>query len=470
MTYSASDLINQIKENDVKFLDLRFTDMKGKFHHITLDTSIIDEELLCNGIVFDASSILGWKDINQSDMLLKPDIKTKHLDPFFAQSTMGIICDVYDPSSNTPYNRDPRYIAKKAEDYLKNTGIGDVFFVGPEVEFFVFDTIKYNVTPYSSVFKINSSELPIDIDDDSSRENSGHRPTLKGGYVPLFPQDSLHDMRSEMLTSMKKMGLCVEKHHHEVSPAQHELGLKFDTLLCTGDHVQIYKYIVHQVSNCYCKTATFMPKPISSTNGSGMHINMSIWKKDQPVFVGNQECGLSETCLYFIGGIIKHAKALNAFANPSTNSYKRLVSGYEAPVQLVYSTHNRSAACRIPFATHSKTKRIEIRFADPSANLYLTAAAMLMAGLDGIKNKIHPGKPIDRNIYNMPPDEIKNIPRVCNSLREALESLNNDREFLKKGNVFDDDQIDSFIELKMEEVIRLEMTPHPLEFEMYYSS
>ncbi|MBA5724126.1 type I glutamate--ammonia ligase [Candidatus Liberibacter sp.] len=462
------DVMQSIKKEDIKFVDFRFTDPNGKFHHISIDGSFIDEDLLRNGITFDGSSIRGWKSINQSDMLLIPDMSTIHMDPFYTQSTMALICDVYDPISLKPYNRDPRHTAKKAVEYLQKTGIGDTLFLGPEIEFFIFDSAYFTTLPTESGFVLESSELPQN--GKNSGRSTGHRPDIKGGYVPLPPQDSLHDMRSEMLNSLKKMGIRVEKHHHEVAAAQHELGLQFDTLLCSSDNFQKYKYAVHQIADSYCKTATFMPKPISSTNGSGMHLNMSIWKDSNPVFAGNEYGGLSQTGLYYIGGILKHAKALNALTNASTNSYKRLVSGFEAPVQLVYSAHNRSAACRIPFGQEPNSKRIEIRFADPAANLYLASAAILMAGLDGITNKIHPGKPMDRNLYDISPEEEKTMPRICGSLREALENLDVDREFLKVQGVFDDDQINAFIKMKMEEVIRLEKSPHPIEFEMYYST
>ena len=467
---TANDILKQIKENDVKFVDLRYTDPRGKLHHITMDVSCVDEDMFADGVMFDGSSIAGWKAINESDMVLMPDPATAHMDPFFAQSTMVILCDILEPVSGEAYYRDPRGTAKKAEAFLKASGIGDTVYAGPEPEFFVFDDVKYKADPYNTGFKLDSSELPSNDDTAYETGNLGHRPRVKGGYLPVPPIDSCQDMRSEMLTVLAEMGVTVEKQHHEVAAAQHELGVKFDTLVRSADKVQIYKYAVHQVANAYGKTATFMPKPIFGDNGSGMHVHLSIWKDSKPTFAGDEYAGLSESCLYFIGGIIKHAKAINAFTNPTTNSYKRLVPGYEAPVLLAYSARNRSASCRIPFGTGPKSKRVEIRFPDPLGNPYLGFAAMLMAGLDGIKNKIHPGKAMDKDLYDLPPKELKKIPTVCGSLREALENLDKDRKFLTAGGVFDDDQIDSYIELKMAEVMRFEMTPHPVEFDMYYSA
>ncbi|WP_062015900.1 type I glutamate--ammonia ligase [Aureimonas sp. AU4] len=466
---SANDILKQIKDNDVKFVDLRFTDPKGKLHHVTMDVSIVDEDMFSEGSMFDGSSIGGWKAINESDMTLMPDPETAHMDPFFAQSTMVLYCDILDPVSGESYNRDPRGTAKKAEAYLQQSGIGDTAFFGPEAEFFIFDDVRYKADPYNTGFKLDSTELPSNDDSEYETGNLGHRPRVKGGYFPVPPIDSCQDMRSEMLSVMAEMGVAVEKHHHEVAAAQHELGIKFDTLVRNADKMQIYKYVIHQVANAYGKTATFMPKPIFGDNGSGMHVHQSIWKGGKPTFAGNEYAGLSENALFYIGGIIKHAKALNAFTNPSTNSFKRLVPGYEAPVLLAYSARNRSASCRIPFGQSPKSKRVEVRFPDPTANPYLAFSAMLMAGLDGIKNKIHPGAAMDKDLYDLPPEELKEIPTVCRTLREAMESLDGDREFLKAGGVFDDDQIDAFIELKMAETLRYEMTPHPVEYDMYYS-
>jgi len=392
------------------------------------------------------------------------------MDPFFAASTMVINCDILDPASGQPYNRDPRGIAKKAEGLVKAWGIGDTVYFGPEAEFFVFDDVRYKADPYNTGFKLDSIELPTNSDTDYEGGNLGHRIRTKAGYFPVPPMDSAQDMRSEMLGAMARMGAKVEKHHHEVASAQHELGLKFSPLTYMADMMQIYKYCIHQVANIYGKTATFMPKPVYGDNGSGMHCHQSIWRDGKPVFAGDKYAGLSETCLSYIAGIIKHARAINAFSNPTTNSYKRLVPGFEAPVLLAYSVRNRSASCRIPLASSPKAKRVEVRFPDPLANPYLAFAAMLMAGLDGIKNKLHPGDAVDKDLYDLPPAELKEIPTVCGSLREALGYLDSDREFLKAGGVFDDDFIDSYIDLKMTEVIRFEHTPHPVEFDMYYSS
>src|SRR6201747_1716992 len=466
---TAKDVLKAIKDNDVKYVDLRFTDPRGKWQHVTFDQTLIDEEAFAEGLMFDGSSISGWRAINESDMTLMPDPTSACMDPFFAASTMVINCDILDPASGQPYNRDPRGIAKKAEAYLKSTGIGDTIFVGPEAEFFVFDDVRFSSEPYNSGFHIDSIELPTNSDTTYEGGNLGHRVRTKGGYFPVPPQDSAQDMRGEMLAAMASMGVKVEKHHHEVASAQHELGMKFDRMTLMADGMQIYKYCNHQVANSYGKTATFMPSPICADNGSGMHVHMSIWKDGKPVFAGDKYADLSETCLYYIGGIIKHAKALNAFTNPSTNSYKRLVPGYEAPVLLAYSARNRSASPRIPWTKSPKAKRVEVRFPDPLANPYLGFAALLMAGLDGVKNKLDPGPAMDKDLYDLPKEELKSIPTVCGSLREALENLDKDRAYLKNGGVFDDDFIDSYIELKMTEVARYEMTPHPVEFDMYYS-
>ena len=466
---TAKDLLKKIKDEDIKYVDLRFTDPRGKWQHVTFDISLVDEEFFSEGQMFDGSSISGWKAINESDMKLMPDPATATIDPFFSASTLTIVCDVLEPLTGEPYNRDPRGIAKKAEAYLKNSGIGDTAFFGPEAEFFVFDDVRFNADPYNTGFILDSAELPTNSGTPYEGGNLGHRVRTKGGYFPVPPVDSAQDMRGEMLAAMAAMGAKVEKHHHEVASAQHELGLKFGTLTTMADHLQIYKYAIHMVAHSYGKTATFMPKPIYGDNGSGMHVHQSIWKGGKPVMAGNKYADLSQECLWYIGGIIKHAKALNAFTNPSTNSYKRLVPGFEAPVLLAYSARNRSASCRIPWTNNPKAKRVEVRFPDPTANPYLAFAAMLMAGLDGIKNKIDPGAAMDKDLYDLPPRELKKIPTVCGSLREALASLDKDRTFLKAGDVFNDDFIDSYIELKMADVYRMEMTPHPVEFDMYYS-
>ena len=466
---TAEEVLKKITDEGIKFVDVRFTDPRGKMQHVTMDASCVDEDMFADGLMFDGSSIAGWKAINESDMILMPDPATSHMDPFFAQSTLAIFCDILEPSTGEAYNRDPRMTAKKAEAYVKSGGYGDTVVFGPEAEFFVFDDVRFSAEPYDTGFLLDSTELPINTGTEYETGNLGHRPRTKGGYFPVPPIDSAQDMRSEMLSMMAEMGLTVEKHHHEVGAAQHELGIKFNTLTTIADHLQVYKYVIHQVAQSFGKTATFMPKPVFGDNGTGMHCHQSIWKDGAPLFAGDMYADLSQDCLYYIGGILKHAKALNAFTNPSTNSYKRLVPGYEAPVLLAYSARNRSASCRIPISSSPKGKRIEIRFPDPSANPYLAFSAMLMAGLDGIKNKIDPGDPMDKDLYDLPAEELEGIPTVSGSLREALEAADGDREFLKAGGVFDDDQIDAYLELKWEENERYEMTPHPVEFDMYYS-
>ena len=467
---TAKEVLKQIKDNDVKYVDLRFTDPRGKWQHVTFDVGMFDEETFAEGVMFDGSSIAGWKAIHESDMNLMPDPTTACIDPFFAETTLSVVCDVLEPTTGEPYTRDPRGISKKAVAYMKSTGVGDMAYFGPEAEFFIFDDVRFSSDPYNTGFRIDSIELPTNMATEYEGGNLGHRMRTKGGYFPVPPQDSAQDMRSEMLGAMAKMGVAVEKHHHEVGAAQHELGMKFGPLVKMADQMQIYKYCIHMVANIYGKTATFMPKPIYGDNGSGMHCHQSIWKGSTPTFAGNKYADLSETCLFYIAGIIKHARALNAFTNPTTNSYKRLVPGFEAPVLLAYSVRNRSASCRIPLASSPKGKRVEVRFPDPLCNPYLGFAAMLMAGLDGVMNKLDPGEAVDKDLYDLPPRELKKIPTVCGSLREALTNLDKDREFLKKGGVFDDDFIDSYIALKMTEIIRFEHTPHPVEFDMYYSA
>jgi len=465
----AASILAMIKEKDVKYVDLRFTDPRGKMQHVTFDTDLVDEELFAEGTMFDGSSIAGWKAINESDMVLMPDPDTATIDPFYAQTTLANMCDILEPATGEPYDRDPRTTAKKALAYLQQSGVGDTAYFGPEAEFFVFDDVQFSADPYNTGFRVDSVELPTNSGTEYEIGNLGHRPRTKGGYFPVNPIDSAQDLRSEMLTVMKEMGVDTEKHHHEVAAAQHELGIKFDTLVRVADKLQIYKYVVHNVAHAYGKTATFMPKPVFGDNGTGMHCHQSIWKDGSPLFAGSGYADLSETCLYYIGGVLKHAKAINAFTNPSTNSYKRLVPGYEAPVLLAFSARNRSASCRIPHGTSPAAKRIEIRFPDPTATPYLAFTAMLMAGLDGIENKIHPGEPMDKDLYALPPEELANVPTVAGSLREALVALEEDREFLKKGGVFTDAQIDAYAELKWEEVERFEMTPHPVEYDMYFS-
>ncbi len=468
---SAKEFPKFAKDNDIENVDLVFTDAKGKLQHTTYDIdAAIDQNILEDGVMFDGSSIAGWKVINESDMVLMPDFKKMAFDPFTAIPTIIIFCDVLEPSGK-PYNRDPRSIARAAEEYLKTTGIGDTVYFGPEAEFFVFDDVQFSASPYRSFYYLGSDENPYMTGvKDENMHNKGHRPRTKGGYFPVAPVDSAMDLRASMLSNIKSMGVKVEKHHHEVAAAQHELGINFSSLVDTADNMQIYKYGVQNTADQYGMTATFMPKPVFEDNGSGMHVHQSIWNGKTPLFAGDGYAGLSQTALYYIGGIIKHARAINAFTNPSTNSYKRLVPGYEAPVLLAYSSRNRSASCRIPFGESPKAKRVEVRFPDPTANTYLAFSAMLMAGLDGIQNKIDPGKAADQNLYELPEKELKKIPTVCRSLREALEELDKDRKFLTKGGVFTDDMIDGYIALKMEEVERYDLMPSPIEFDMYYSS
>tara|TARA_A100001391_G_scaffold114330_2_gene77226 strand:+ start:42541 stop:43950 length:1410 start_codon:yes stop_codon:yes gene_type:complete len=467
---TPADIVKRIKEEEIEWVDVRFTDPKGKWQHLSMCANVIDEDALEEGLMFDGSSIAGWKAINESDMILKPDLEAVYIDPFSATPMMVIICDIVEPSDGSLYTRDPRSTAKRAEEYLKTTGLGDTVFVGPEPEFFMFDDVRFEDGYAGSGFQIDDIELPTNTATEMEGGNMGHRPRAKGGYFPVAPVDSCMDIRAEMVSTLIEMGLPMDKQHHEVAAAQHELGLTFGKLVETADRVQVYKYVVQQVAHAYGKTATFMPKPIKADNGSGMHTHMSIWKDGKNTFAGGEYAGLSEACLYFIGGVIKHAKACNAFTNPTTNSYKRLVPGFEAPVLLAYSARNRSASCRIPYGAGEKAKRVEFRFPDPLANPYLSCAALLMAGIDGIENKIHPGDSADKDLYDLPPEELAEIPTVCGSLREALESLEADQEFLLKGDVFTKDQIDAYIELKWEEVYRTEQTPCPVEYDMYYSS
>ena len=469
MANTPTDILKQIKDQEIEWIDLRFTDPKGKWQHLTMVASLIGEDELTDGLMFDGSSIAGWKAINESDMILRPDLDAVYTDPFSPTPMLIIVCDIYDPANGELYARDPRSTAKRAEAYLGTTGIGDTVYVGPEAEFFMFDDVRFETSYAQSFFKVDDIELPTNSGREYEGGNLAHRPRAKGGYFPVAPVDSAVDIRGEMVSTMVEMGLPMDKHHHEVAPAQHELGLTFGTLTTTADRMQIYKYVVHQVAHAYGKTATFMPKPIKEDNGSGMHTHFSIWKGKTPLFAGEGYAGLSEMCLHFIGGIIKHAKALNAFTNPSTNSYKRLVPGYEAPVLLAYSARNRSASCRIPYGSSPKSKRVEVRFPDALANPYLAYAALMMAGMDGIQNKLHPGEALDKNLYDLPPAELADVPTVSASLREALDALAASHDFLLRGDVFSKDQIESYIDLKMQEVTRLEMTPSPVEYEMYYS-
>ena len=467
---SIQRVLTLIKDNDVKFVDLRFTDTKGKEQHVTIPVSQIDDDFFEDGKMFDGSSIAGWKGINESDMVLMPDASSAVIDPFFEDTTLNIRCDVLEPATLQGYDRDPRSIAKRAEDFLKSSGIADTVIFGPEPEFFLFDDVRFGSPMSGSFVHIDDIEAAWNSGTKYEEGNKGHRPGVKGGYFPLPPVDSSQDIRSEMCLIMEQLGLVVEAHHHEVATAgQNEIACRFNTLTKKADEVQIYKYVVQNVAHAYGKTATFMPKPMFGDNGSGMHCHQSLAKDGVNLFAGDKYAGLSEMALFYIGGIIKHAKAINAFTNPATNSYKRLVPGYEAPVMLAYSARNRSASIRIPVVTSPKARRIEVRFPDPAANPYLAFAAQLMAGLDGIINKIHPGDAMDKNLYDLPPEESKLIPQVAGSLEEALQALNSDREFLTRGNVFTNDTIDAYIDLKRQDVDRVRMTPHPVEFELYYS-
>ena len=469
MPNTVADILTRIKEEEIEWVDLRFTDPKGKWQHLTMCAGVMDEDAFEDGLMFDGSSIEGWKAINESDMVLRPDLDAVYTDPFSATPMLIVFCDVVEPGTGDLYARDPRSTAKRAEAYLGTTGTGDTIYIGPEAEFFMFDDVRFQDGYNTSMFAVDDIELPTNSGRTYETGNMAHRPGKKGGYFPVAPVDSAVDIRGEMVATMLEMGLPMDKHHHEVAPAQHELGMIFSTMTETADRMQIYKYVVHMIAQAYGKTATFMPKPIKGDNGSGMHTHLSIWKDGKPTFAGNGYAGLSDNCLYFIGGIIRHAKALNAFTNPSTNSYKRLVPGYEAPVLLAYSSRNRSASCRIPYGTGEKSKRVEVRFPDALANPYLAYAALVMAGLDGIANRLHPGEAMDKNLYDLPPEELADVPTVCGSLREALESLEADHAFLLKGDVFTKDQIDAYAELKWQEVDRWETTPSPVEFEMYYS-
>ncbi|GAB4124601.1 MAG: type I glutamate--ammonia ligase [Rhodothalassiaceae bacterium] len=467
---SPSDLLKLASDEDITWIDLRFTDTRGTWQHLTMDASVLDEDTLEEGLMFDGSSIAGWKAINESDMVLKPDLSHVTIDPFAAEGTLVVFCDILEPATGQPYVRDPRSTAKRAEEYLKYTGIGDTVYFGPEPEFFVFDDVRFKIDYAGAMYALDDIEGPYNSGKTYADGNQGHRPRVKGGYFPVGPVDAGFDLRGEMVSVLRSLGVKMDKHHHEVAASQHELGITFGTLTEMADKVQLYKYVVRQVAHSYGKTATFMPKPVKDDNGSGMHVHQSLWKGGKPLFAGSGYADLSETALYYIGGIIKHARAINAFTNPGTNSYKRLTPGFEAPVLLAYSARNRSASCRIPYATSPKGKRVEVRFPDPTANPYLGFAAMLMAGLDGIENKIHPGDAMDKDLYALPPEELTHVPTVARSLREALESLQADCDFLKKGEVFSQDQIDAYIHLKFEEVTKFELAPHPIEFDMYYSA
>jgi glutamine synthetase len=468
---TPAEVLKLIKEKEVKFVDLRFTDTRGKEQHVSVPAKVFDQSKFEDGHAFDGSSIAGWKGIQASDMLLMPEAETARLDPFTDEAVLNITCDVVEPADGKGYDRDPRTIAKRAEAYLKSTGLGDTAYFGPEPEFFIFDGVQWNVDMSGCFVKITSEEAPWSSGLEFDGGNIGHRAPVKGGYFPVPPADTLQDIRNAMCLALEQQGVEVEVHHHEVAaPGQCEIGTKFNSLVKRADWMQVLKYTVWMVAASYGKTATFMPKPVVGDNGSGMHVHQSVWREGQNLFAGNGYAGLSEFALHYIGGIIKHARALNAITNPGTNSYKRLVPHFEAPINLAYSARNRSASCRIPYVSSPKARRVEVRFPDPTANPYLAFAAMLMAGLDGVQNKIHPGDPIDKNLYDLPPEEARKVPTVCHSLDMALEILDQDRDFLTRGGVFSNDMLDAYIALKMEEVQRFRTTTHPVEFDMYYSS
>ena len=470
MAKTVADVMKMVKENEIKFVDFRFTDTRGKEQHVSVPVSHFDADKFTSGHAFDGSSIAGWKGIEASDMQLMPDPNTANVDPFFEEPTLILTCDVVEPGDGKPYERDPRSLAKRAEAYMKASGLGDTALFGPEPEFFVFDSVRWGNDMSGCFSKIESEEGAWNTSKEYEHGNSGYRPTVKGGYFPTPPVDSFQDMRSEMCLVLESLGIPCEVHHHEVATAgQMEIGTKFSTLLQRADWVQLQKYVIQNVAHSYGKTATFMPKPIVGDNGSGMHVHQSVWKDGKNLFAGDGYAGLSEYALFDIGGIIKHARALNAITNPGTNSYKRLVPGFEAPVKLAYSAKNRSASIRIPFVANPKGRRIEARFPDPLMNPYLGFSAMLMAGLDGVENKIHPGEAASKDLYHLPPEEDKLIPTVCHSLDQALDYLDKDRAFLTKGGVFTDAYVDAYIELKMQDVTRFRMATHPVEFDMYYT-
>ena len=466
---SADKMLKTISDESVEYVDIRFTDPRGKLQHVTVMADQVDSDFIDEGFMFDGSSIAGWKSIEASDMKLMIDTDSAYVDPFYAEKTLCVHCSVVEPDTGEAYERDPRGTAEKAEAYLKSSGVGDVAYMGPEAEFFLFDNVKFSNEMNKVSFEVDALDAAWNTDTDYEMGNTGHRPGVKGGYFPVNPIDDGQDIRSEMLSTMKRLGMKVDKHHHEVASCQHELGLIFNSLTKQGDELQKYKYVIHNVAQAYGKSATFMPKPVAGDNGTGMHVNMSIWKGGKPLFAGDKYADLSQEALYYIGGILKHAKSLNAFTNPSTNSYKRLIPGFEAPVLRAYSARNRSGCVRIPWTESPKAKRVEARFPDPSSNPYLCFSALLMAGLDGIKNKINPGEAMDKNLYDLPAEELADIPTVCGSLREAIEELQKDHDYLLAGNVFTKDQIDGYIELKMEEIESYEHTPHPVAYGMYYS-
>ncbi len=471
MSVDSLNFVNKlINEHSIRYIDLRFTDTRGKEQHVTVPAATIDPGFFTEGKMFDGSSIAGWKGIHNSDMILLPDAQTAVVDPFCEEATLNIRCDIIEPSTMMSYERDPRAVARLAEQYLQSSGLADFCYVGPEPEFFIFDDVRWSVQMSGASYSIDSHEAAWNAGKHIEGGNLGHRPGVKGGYFPVPPVDSSQDLRSEMCNVLERMGLVVEAHHHEVATSnQNEISTRFNTLLRKADEVQVLKYVIHNVAHAYGKTATFMPKPLVGDNGSGMHIHISLAKDGQNLFSGDKYAGLSDTALYFIGGVIHHARAVNAFTNATTNSYKRLVPGFEAPVLLAYSARNRSASIRIPFVVNPKARRIEIRFPDPACNPYLAFSAILMAGVDGIRNKIHPGDPHDKDLYDLPAEALREIPTVCASLDQAVNCLSDDRAFLLEGGVFSHDLIDSYIQLKQQEIQRLRMTTNPVEFELYYS-
>ena len=467
--HTIQDIFDTIKEQELRFVDFRFTDLRGTWHHITTAVEMLEENTFTEGFNFDGSSIEGWCPIHKSDMFYVPDPSTAHIDPFMSHPTLVMVCSIMDAETGELYHKCPRTISQKAEEYLEKTGIADTAYMGPELEFFLFDDVRFKTDVNESFYHVDAASGSWNTGVKQEQGNTGYIAPLKGGYCKMPPVDRGHDIRSEMMTVMHKLGMPTRLHHSEVGTgSQSEVGVDASTPMAKGYEIQLTKHVIRVVADTYGLTSTFMPKPLAGDNGNGMHVHQSLWKDDKPLFAGKKYNGLSQDALYYIGGIIKHAKAINAFTNPLTNSYKRLIPGFEAPVILTYAGRNRSAAIRIPASNGANSKRVEVRFPDPGANPYLAFACMLMAGLDGIKNKIDPGKAMEEDLYELSAEELAKLPQVCGSLREALEALDKDRDFLKQGDVFNDDVIDSYIELKMQDVIKLEHTPHPIEFEMYY--
>jgi glutamine synthetase len=464
------DVLKMVKENNVQMIDLRFMDFPGLMQHFGIPAKKLDEAIFEEGLGFDGSSIRGWQEIHESDMLVIPDPVSAYIDPFYKVATLVLHCDIADPITKEPYGRDPRFVARKAEKYLKSTGIADTSYFGPEAEFFIFDDIRFDQNQYSGYYYIDSAEGIWNSGRDE-KPNLGYKPRYKEGYFPMPPMDSLEDIRAEMAMTMIKCGMDIEAQHHEVATAgQCEIDIRFDSLVRIADKLMMFKYITKMVARKYNKTVTFMPKPLFADNGSGMHVHQSLWKGGKPLFAGDKYAGLSDLALYYAGGLLKHAPALTALCSPTTNSFKRLVPGYEAPVNLAYSSRNRSAAVRIPmYSADPKTKRLEYRPPDSSCNPYLAFAAMLMAGLDGVQNKMDPGSPLDKNIYDLPPEELAKVPSVPGSLDKALDELEKDYDFLLRGDVFSEDVIKTWIEYKRKkEVDAIRLRPHPYEFFLYF--